>query len=127
MGRCMCKKLVSSVSTTVVGTSLVVNIPQAAYDNCQQLCLFIAQPITGTPTRGMPVVITIGTGATQYPLVKCNGSPVTQEFIAEGRIYPLVVQTTATSAVFRSLEKLCNVSTNLPAIPVPEADTPAGG
>jgi hypothetical protein len=66
----------------------------------------------------MPVVITIGTNATQYPLVRCNGNPVTQEYIGQGNIYPLKVQTNATSAVFRVLCDLCCASTNIQSIPV---------
>lgn len=119
MSNCrVCKKLVGSVSVTVVGTSLVVNIPQANYDNCQRVCLAVLQEIPSTATRGLPVVITIGTATTQYPLVRCDGTPVTQEYIGQGNIYPVIVQTTATSAVFRTLTNLCAVSTNLPSIPV---------
>lgn len=122
MGK-ICKRLVTSTSVTVVGTSLVINIPAAKYNNCERICLLVAQPITGTPTRGMPVVITIGADATQYPLVKCNGNTVTQEFIGQNNIYPLIVQTNTTSAVFKVLTDICHVSTNLTSIPV----TPAAG
>jgi hypothetical protein len=125
MSNCrLCKRLVASVSVTVTADALVINIPQANYDNCEKLCLAVIQEISTTATRGLPVVITIGTGTTQYPLVKCNGTPVTQEFIGQNDIYPLVVHTTATSAVFRTLGKLSTVCTNLPSIPVP---TTAGG
>lgn len=125
MSNCrLCKRLVGSVSVTVVGTNLVVNIPAANYDNCERLCLAVLQEIPATATRGMPVVITIGTDATQYPLVRCNSTPVTQEYIGQGNIYQLKVLTTATSAVFRVLNQLCTVSTNIPSIPV---TTPAEG
>lgn len=128
MSNCkICKRLVASVSVAVVGTSLVVNIPDRSYDNCQRLCLLIAQEVPTTATRGMPVVITIGTGTTQYPLVKCNGGPVTQEYIAQGDVYPLMTQTNATSAVFRVLRKLCRASTNLQSIPVEAAAGGAAG
>lgn len=125
-----CKRLVASVSVTVEDTVLVINIPQATYNNCEQVCILVAQAVPATATRGMPVVVTIGTGTTQYAIVKCNGTPVTQEYIAQGNIYPLKVQTTATSAVFRVLRNLCTVATNIPAIPaadVATADTPTGG
>ena len=125
MSNCrLCKRLVGSVSVTVVGTSLVINLPAANYDNCERLCLAVLQEIPATATRGMPVVITIGTDTTQYPLVRCNGTPVTQEYIGQGNIYQLKVLTTATSAVFRVLNQLCAVSTNIPSIPV---TTPAAG
>lgn len=128
MGNCrICKRLVASVSVTVVGTALAVNIPDRSYNNCQKLCLLIAQEIPTTATRGMPVVITIGTDATQYPLVRCNGNPVTQEYIGQGNIYPLRVQTNATSAVFRVLCDLCCASTNIQSIPVEAAAGAAAG
>ena len=127
MSNCrICKRLVASVNVTVVGTVLVVNIPDRSYNNCQKLCLLIAQEIPTTATRGMPVVITIGADTTQYPLVRCNGNPVTQEYIGQGNIYPLRVQTNTTSAVFRVLCDLCCASTNIQSIPV-EAAAPAGG
>ena len=125
MSNCrLCKRLVASTSVTVVGTSLVINVPQTSYSNCQRLCLAVLQEIPATATRGMPVVITIGTDTTEYPLVTCNGNPVTQEYIGQGNIYPLKVQTTATSAVFKALTNLCAVSTNIPSIPIA---TTAGG
>ena len=126
MSNCkLCNKFVGSVTVTVVGTSLIINIPAANYNNCDRLCLAVLQEIPATATRGMPVVITIGTDVTQYPLVKCNGTPVTQEYIGQGNIYQLKVQTTATSAVFRVLNKLCAATVNIPAIPV--ATPVAGG
>lgn len=127
MSNCrLCKRLVGSVSVTVVGTSLVINVPDANYDNCERLCLAVLQEIPTTATRGMPVVITIGTDATQYPLIRCCGTPVTQEYIGQGNVYQLRVQTTATSAVFRVLNNLCAVSTNLPSIPIAAAVTEGG-
>ena len=120
----LCNRFVGSASVTIVGTSLVINIPDANYNDCERICLAILQEIPTTATRGMPVVITIGDDATQYPLIRCNGIPVTQEYIGQGYIYQVKVLTTTTSAVFRVLNNLCTVSTNLPSIPVA---TTAGG
>lgn len=120
MGNCnkLCKRFVGSVSVTVVGTSLVINLPDVNFNNCEKLCLAILQDIpTDTVTRGMPVVITIGTATTQYPIVDCNGLPLTQEYIGQGRIYKLQVRTTTSSAVFVALENLCKACTNLASIP----------
>ena len=119
MSNCrLCKRLVGSVSVTVVATNLVINIPEATYDNCDKLCLAILQDIPTTATRGMPVVITIGAGTVQYPLVRCNGLPVTQEYISQGNLYQLKVLTTSTSAIFKVLNNLCNASVGIPSIPV---------
>lgn len=119
MSNCrICKRFVGSLSVTVTATALIINIPEATYDNCDRLCLAVLQTIPTTATRGLPVVVTIGTDTTQYPLVRCNGTPVTQEYIGEGNIYQLKVLTTSSSAVFRVLNNLCAVSTNIPSIPV---------
>lgn len=126
MSKQMCKKLVGSVSVAIVDTTLVINIPDASYDNCEKLCLFVAQAVPAAATRGLPVAVTIGTDTTQYPLVRCNGLPVTQEYIGQGYIYPIRVYTTATSAVFKVLCDLSCVSVNLPSIPVAETGV-AGG
>jgi hypothetical protein len=75
----------------------------------------------------MPVVITIGALTTQYPLIKCDGTPVTQEYIGQGNIYKLRVQTTASSAVFKVLNDLCIACTNLPSIPVDTTAPAVGG
>lgn len=126
MSNCiLCKRFVGTVAVTATADSLVLNIPQANYDDCDELCVAVLQAIPATVTRGLPVVITIGTNTTEYPLVRCNGTPVTQEYIGQNNVYHLQVRTTATSAIFRTLCKLCTVSTNIPSIPV--AAPAAGG
>lgn len=127
MANCLlCRRFAGSASVTVVGTSLVVNIPAASYNNCTRLCLGILQELPDAATINMPVVITIGDGTVQYPLVRCDGSPVTASDLSFRGLYKLKVQTNATSAVFKVLNGLCcSPSNNLVAIPVPEA--PAGG
>lgn len=120
MSNCtLCNKFVGSSSVTVVGTSLVVNIPAATYDNCERLCLAIFQELPDAATINMPVVITIGADATQYPLVRRNGSAVTASDLNFRGFYKLMVNTNATSAVFRVLNGLCCTSNNnLLSIPV---------
>ena len=120
MSNCaLCNKFVGSSSVTVVGTSLVVNIPAATYDNCERLCLAILQELPDAATINMPVVITIGADTTQYPLVTRNGNAVTASDLSFRGFYKLVVNTNATSAVFRVLNGLCCTSNNnLLSIPV---------
>lgn len=126
MSNCtLCNKFVGSSSVTVVGTSLVINIPAATYDNCERLCLAILQELPDAATINMPVVITIGTDATQYPLVRRNGNIVTASDLSFRGLYKAVVNTTSTSAVFRVLSGLCCTSSNnLLSIP---AIAPAAG
>lgn len=119
MSNCkLCNRLVGSVSVTIVDDVLVINIPQASYNNCDKVCLAILQEIPATATRGMQVVVTIGTSTTQYPLVKCDSTPVTQEYLAQGNVYRTCVRTTSTSAIFKMLDNVCAVYTNLSSIPV---------
>lgn len=129
MSNCsLCRRFTRSVSVTVVGTSLVVNIPAVRYNNGTRICLSILQELPDAATINMPVVITIGTETTQYPLVRCNGNPVTASDIAFRGLYKLRVQTSPTSAVFKVLNGLCcSPSNNLLAIPVPTAPATTGG
>lgn len=128
MSNCLlCRRFAGSASVAVVGTALVVNIPAASYNNGTRLCLGILQELPDAATINMPVVITIGTNTTQYPLVRCDGNPVTASDISYRALYKTRIQTSSDSAVFRVLNGLCCTnSNNLPAIPVPEA-TAGGG
>lgn len=66
----LCDYFILSSSVTVAADALVVNIPSLP---CSSGCLAIAQAIPTTATINLPVVITIGEGTTQYPLVdKCG-------------------------------------------------------
>lgn len=129
MSNCLlCRRFVGSASVTVVGTSLVVNIPAATYNNCTRICLGILQELPDAATINMPVVITIGTDTTQYPLVRCDGNPVTASDIMFRGLYKLKVQTNSTSAVFRVLNGLCcSPSNNLVSIPVSAPADGTGG
>lgn len=120
MSNCLlCRRFVGSASVAVAGTSLVINIPGATYNNCTRICLGVLQELPDAATINMPVVITIGTGTTQFPLVRCDGNPVTASDITFRGLYKLKVQTNATSAVFRVLNGLCcSPSNNLVSIPV---------
>ena len=119
----LCKNLVISNSVTVVtiGTTdtLVIDIPSAVYADCQKICLVIAQTIPATATIYMPVAISInGVTTTVYPVVKCDCTPVTACALRTRKKYPLRVNTSATSAVFKSLGGLsCTPSNVLPTIP----------
>lgn len=115
----LCKKFTGSSSITVMTDTLVVNIPAMSYNNCETLCLALLQELPDAATINMPVVITIGTDTTQYPLVRCDGNVVTASNISYRGLYKLKVQTGATSAVFKVLSGICCSNTNnLASIPV---------
>lgn len=125
----LCRNLVISTSVTVVtvgGTdALVIDIPAGFYADCRRVCLIVAQAIPTTATIAMPVAISIGGDTTTvYPIVNCDCTQVTACAIRTRTKYGLRINTTATSAVFKSLRKLnCYPESNLAVIPVTTATT----
>lgn len=126
-----CPRKVFSDSVTVVTVddvdTLVVDIPQQSFRNCQRGCLVIIQNIPLAATIAMPVAISIGgVTTTVYPVVSCDCSQVTACALRTRRRYPFVVSTTPTGGVFKILRNLsCAPDNNLATIPVVEAA--AGG
>lgn len=128
----MCKNLTYSTAVTVItidGTdTLVINIPNdRCFNDCSMVCLVITQTIPDTATINMPVAISIGGDTTTvYPIVdKCCRQATACQLRTRKR-YGLIVETNATSAVFRSLGGLsCCPTYRLPSIPIPTTPTPA--
>lgn len=108
----LCNHLVISQAVTFDGTSLVINLPAGAYNNCEKYCIVVAQAIPATTTINAPVVITIGTGTVQYPLTTRNCRPVTACGIRTRTRYSACVETSATTANFRMLGSPCCSPTN---------------
>ena len=124
----ICKNLVISTSVTVVtvgGTpTLVIDIPAGFYPDCRRVCLVVAQAIPTTATITMPVAISIAGGTTVYPIVNCDCTQVTACAIRTRTKYGLRINTKATSAVFKTLNKLtCYPEDTLAVIPAPAAAT----
>lgn len=120
----LCKNLVFSDSVTVVtvdGTdTLVIDIPAGVYQDNKKVCLVITQTIPAGATIYMPVAISIGGDTTTvYPIVKCDCTQATACAFRTRKKYPLRINTTATSAVFKSLGGLscCPPTNALQAIP----------
>lgn len=128
----LCPNLVISTSVTVVAVggvdTLVIDIPaDGCYCNGKKVCLVVAQAIPETATINQPVAVSIGGDTTVvYPIVdKCCRQTTACQFRTRKK-YPLRVQTTATSAVFKSLGGLsCCPTYRLAAIPAPTATTTA--
>lgn len=112
----LCKRLIISQTVTFATDTLTVNIPDGSYRNCEKYCLVIAQAIPDTTTITAPVVITIGTGTTTFPLVDCTGSPVTAGALRTRTRYATKVNTTSTGGSFRLLGRVCSVNNDLAAI-----------
>lgn len=99
----LCNRLVISTSVAFTGGNLVITIPAGNYEDGEKYCLVIAQTIPQTATINAPVVIQIGTGTQQYPLVSRNCSQVTACGVRTRTRYATRVQTNSTSGVFRLL------------------------
>ena len=126
----LCDRLIISQAITFTGGNLVVNLPDGSYNNNEKYCIVLAQAIPETTTINAPVVITIGTGTQQYPLVNRCCRPVTACGVRTRTRYSTCVETSATSAVFKMLgEPCCQPNNNLRFVngTTPVADTPTGG
>ena len=112
----ICDKLIISTAVADTDTGIVITIPSGSYGDGCRYCIVIAQSIPTTATIGTEVLVQIGTGAT-YPLIGANCRPVTACGIRSRRKYPVVVETTATSGIFRLLSRTCcQCGDNLPAL-----------
>lgn len=103
----LCDHLVISQDVTYASGVLTVNIPAGSYENCDKYCLVISQTIPTDAIIGAPVVITIGDGTVNYPLLLCNGVQMTAGTLRTRTKYSTVVQTSATGGSFRLLGKIC--------------------
>lgn len=123
----LCKRLIISQSVTFTGGTLIVNIPAGSYQDGCKYCIIIAQAIPSTTTINAPVVITIGAGTEQYPLVNRCCAQVTACGVRTRTKYSVVVATSATGGTFKMLGKpacapdnrLTSIDGTAPATPAP--------
>lgn len=119
-----CPRKIYSSSVTVVTVddvdTLVIDVPQQTFLNCQKGCIVITQSIPSTATLFMPVAISIGgVTTTVYPVLNCNCEQVTACMIRTRRRYPFKVAINGTDANFKVLKNLsCGPCNNLASIPV---------
>lgn len=124
-----CERKIFSTAITVItvdGTdTLVIDVPNQTFRNCQRGCIVLIQNIPATATIDMPVAISIGGDTTVvYPLVRCDCSQITACALRTRRRYPFKVATTATGGVFKILKNLsCSPNNNLLTIPSSTATT----
>ena len=103
----LCPRFVISQAVTYADGVLTVNLPAGSYCNGGKYCIVIAQSIPSTAIIGAPVVVTIGTGTVQYPLIKCNCKQVTACALRTRTRYSTVVETTPTGGSFKLLGRPC--------------------
>ena len=108
----LCSNLVLSQAVTFAAGTLTVNIPAGNYINGEKYCIVIAQTIPTTATVAAPVVVTIGAGTTEYPLVNRCGNQVTACALKTRTKYSTIVCTNATGGSFKLLGKVCCTADN---------------
>lgn len=123
----LCPRLVLSQAVTFADGTVTVNLPAGSYNAGETYCIVIAQAIPTTATIGANVVVTVGTGTAQYPLVNGCCAPVTACGIRTRTRYAVRVVTTAAGGSFKLLGRpACAPSNDLSALDGGAAATEAG-
>ena len=124
----LCKKLIISQAINFDATTntVIVDLPLGSYGNCMNYCIVFAQSIPTSATINSPVVFSIGGGATQYPFVYCDCTPILASQIRTRTKYKVKVNTAVNSGVFKYIGNCClpsNTTTVVQSIPVPTTTT----
>lgn len=132
MGNCtgkLCPRFIISQAVTFADGTLTINLPAGSYGNGCKYCIVVAQTIPAETTITAPVVITIGDGTEEYPLVNRCCAQVTACGIRTRTRYAVVVATDATGGSFKMLgNPCCSPDNRLAAIDgTAPATTPAEG
>lgn len=113
----LCNKLVVSSAVNYDGDAneLIIALPAGAYLNGCKYCIVVAQSIPETTTINAAVVITVGDGATRYPLTDCTCAQATAESINTRTRYAVKASTSATgTGTFKYLGCFCQTHANAP-------------
>lgn len=108
----LCDSLIISEAVTFAGGVLTVNIPAGSYNRGEKYCIVVAQTIPAATTITAPVVITIGDGTVEYPLVDRCCAQVTACALRTRTRYATCVATDATGGTFKLLGKAACAPTN---------------
>ena len=118
----LCKRLVISESVTFAGDTLRIKIPEGNYNDCEKYCIVVAQTIPAATTVAANVVITIGDGTTEYPLLNSDCTNVLACSINARTRYSVMVNTNIQDGVFKLLGRLpCSrCISNAASLPITE-------
>ena len=109
----LCDKLIISTAVAfTAGTGLVITIPEGSYSDGCKYCIVVAQTIPAATTISAPVFIQIVAGTELYPLNKCDCTQATACSIRTRTKYSTIVETSATTGVFKLLGKVCCAPNN---------------
>lgn len=98
---------VTPLAVTFADGTLTINIPQRTYNAGCPYFLRLVDEIPAETTIGSDVVITIGDGTVEYPLIGFNGAPLTAEYLRSGYSYPVTVVNSGTSGAFGVIAPIC--------------------
>lgn len=108
----LCKRLIISQSVTYDSGVLTINLPEGSYANGEKYCIVIAQAIPDTTIINAPVVFTIGSGTTTYPLnTRCCQQVIASSIRTRTR-YATRVITTVDGGSFNLLGDVCTNTVN---------------
>lgn len=99
----LCDRLILSQAVAFAGDTLTINLPAGSYQNGERYCIVVAQAIPDATTINAAVVVTIGEGTEEYPLLNCAGAQLTAASLRTRTRYAAVVATSATGGAFRLL------------------------
>lgn len=103
----LCDRLIISQAVTFADGTLTINLPAGSYSDGCRYCIVVAQAIPDATTITAPVVITVGTGTAEYPLVGCDCAQVLAASLRTRTLYAVRVATTATGGTFKLLGRAC--------------------
>lgn len=109
----LCNRLIISQAVTYDSGVLTVNLPAGSYANGEKYCIVIAQAIPDTAIVNAPVVFTIGTGTTTYPLTARCCQQVVAASIRTRTKYATRVATTSNGGSFVLLGNVCTDTVNI--------------
>lgn len=113
----LCDRLILSADVTFAAGTLTINLPAGSYGNRCRYCIVVAQAIPAETTITAPVVVTIGDGTEEYPLIGPNGAQLISSQLRTRTKYAVCVATTATGGTFRLLGRpSCGPTNRLAAI-----------
>lgn len=105
---------VTEETLTFATDTLTINLPQRTFNAGCPYFLRIVDEIPAETTIGAAVVITIGTGTVEYPLIDLCGVPVTAERLRSGYSYPIVLVSSGTTGAFKVIAPLKYWNGNVP-------------
>ena len=120
----VCPRLIFSNAINFDSTTntLIVDLPQRNYNNCENYCIVLVQSIPESATINAPVVFSIGGGATQYPFLNCDCTPILASQVRTRTRYKTRVSTTVGTGVFKYIGDCrlpCKASVDAQSIPLP--------